>query len=127
MALSTAKLWVKVTANVGTNNYTLKYDKGTDPWTVTLDSTDWETTDTYTGGTTSVGSTGWKSFTFTTTDIDNVTIYTRIQGAGEGNQDTLNMTFASQNNATAGDRPYIELVWASASTLRLLASTGVGI
>lgn len=126
MALATAKLWIKVTANTGTNNYTLKYDKGTDPWTNTLDSADWETTDTYTGGTTSIGATGWKSFDFDVVDIDASTIYVRLQGAGEGAQSTLNATFASQNNATAGDRPYIELVWSS-GVIPLRTLMGVGV
>jgi hypothetical protein len=127
MALATAKLFIKVTASKGTNNYTLLYDDGTNPWSNTLDSADWDTTETFTGGTTSIGSTGWKSFTLDVDDISAMTLYVKLYGAGEGGETKQDITFASQNNATAGDRPYIELVWASGATLRLLASTGVGV
>lgn len=127
MALSTAKLWIKVTAVTGTNNYTLLYDDGTNPWSNTLDSADWDTTETYTGGTTSISSTGWKSFTLDVGDISAMTLYTKLYGAGEGGTDKLDITFASQNNATSGDRPYIELVWSAGGALPLRTLLGVGV
>jgi len=125
MALLTAKLYIKITAVTGTNNYTCLYDDGTDPWTNTLDSADWATTETFTGGTTSIGSTGWKSFTLDVDDISAMTLYTKIYGAGEGGTDKLDITFASQNNATAGDRPYIELVWGSATSIKDIIGMGI--
>lgn len=127
MALATAKLWIKVTANTGTNNYRVYIDKGTDNWgtVVEANETDFNSTDTIAQGITSIGSTGWKSFDIDVDDISAETIWFRIHGAGEGAAESKNITFASQNNATEADRPYLELVWSSGVTRRLLL-LGVG-
>ncbi len=128
MALATAKLWVKVTAVTGSGDYRLYIDKGTSNWATSLDGneTEYNSTQTITCGTTAISSTGWHSFDITPSDIDNVTIYAVIVGIGEGTGTTHTATIASQNNATAADRPYLELVWSDGTVKRFLASLGVG-
>jgi len=128
MALSTAKVWVKVTAVTGSGTYRLYIDKGTSNWGTSLDGneTEFNSTQTISCGTASISSTGWKSFDINVSDISNTKIFSVIIGIGEGTSDSVNCTIASQNNATSADRPYIELVEATGS-IKLLTLMGVGV
>ena len=113
MALTSAKLWIYVTAVTSTLNYYVDIDKGTYNWgtVVEANETDFSSTDTIRQVATSIVSKGWKSFDIDVDDISAETIWVRILGAHEDSTTSQNITFASQNNATAGNRPYLELVW----------------
>jgi len=130
MALTSAKLYFKVTATTGTTTVRGHLDKGTDNWgtTVNASEADFSSTDTTQASSDiTVNSTGWKSISFDTSNFTSVdTVWFRLSSTGEGVQETVTCTFASQNNATSADRPYLELTWSSGTTIRLLALTGVG-
>jgi hypothetical protein len=128
MALSTAKLWIKVTAIVGSPTIYLTIDKTTDNWGTVLEANeaDFISTGTTAEGSNAISGTGWQSFTIDVDDISAENIWFRLRGNAEGGHVTNTITFASQNNATAGDRPYLELV-ASSGGVKLLTLMGCGV
>lgn len=128
MAISTAKVWVKVTSVSGSGTYELHLAKEDDAnWGATLtgDATDMDSTRTKQGETKSVSSTGWVSFTFDATYATAETIWWRLNVTGEADKGSLrNITFASQDNATAGDRPYMEII-ASSGAIKDIIGMGI--
>lgn len=130
-----AKFWFKVTAVTGggvTVRVHLAHAADTE-WTdgatavLDADAADFQSTSTHLQtATTAVTSTGWKSVELDASllPIGTGTIYLRMSHTGEGNPSSASITFASQNNATAADRPYLELY--EESSVRLLASCGAG-
>lgn len=120
---------VKVTSVTGTNTYRLRSDDGTDNWGTSLsaDAADFDSTDTYDEGSLSIGSTGWKSWSVDKNNLDlSGTTWYRLASCCEEEQSIKVITIASQNNATASNRPYLEITYTTGVTIRLLASLGVG-
>lgn len=129
MALTSAKLYFKVTAVVGTTTVRGHLDKGTDNWGTTVDAnqTDFDSTDTTVASADkTVSGTGWKSVSFPVAQFTSVdTVWFRLSSTGEGAQETVSVTFASQNNATEADRPYLELVWGSDTSIKDIIGVGI--
>lgn len=107
------KFWVKVTAVTGSPLIRCHYTTGTDNWGASLVAADadFESTKEYEAAAdVEVTSTGWISFDLDVANMDvNGTLYVRLQDMNYGAQSTESITFASANNATAGDRPYLEI------------------
>jgi hypothetical protein len=126
--ITAVKLYLKVTANTGTDDYILTSGISTDSnWgaAVVGDEADFISTADVSEGTTSVGSTGWKSWTIDKTHLD-LAGYTwfKLKGSTEFEASTKNITFASQGNATPADRPYLEITYSTASSKFMMTSLG---
>lgn len=130
MAISSVKLWIKVTA-VASGGCTVKlhWSQSANNWGAVLEANDADfvsTDDTYETSV-SITATGWFSFSINPASLNmSSTLYVRLMSADEGAADIGNITFASQNNATAGDRPYLEIIEAAAGGPPLRTLMGVG-
>jgi hypothetical protein len=133
VSISTIKLWVKCTAIYGGGCYvTLHWSQSANNWGATLsgDAADYGSTDDNVEGSVNVNATGWWSWTITASSLNMAqTLYVRLRATTEnvGAGTNYFITFASQNNATAGDRPYLEIVEAAAGGPPLRTLMGVGI
>lgn len=127
--ITSVKLYVNVTAITGTETYRCRTDDGTDNWGTTVDASeaDFNSTDTNLESDLSLSSTGWKSFTINKNNLDlSGTTWVRLASVNESTQEVKSLTIASQNNATASNRPYLEVV-SSDGILNLRTLIGVGI
>jgi hypothetical protein len=113
--ITSVKLYLKVTAVTGTDNYILTSGiSTTSNWGVAVNATneDFISTADTSEGTTSASSTGWKSWAIDKNNLDLAgETWFKLKGSTEYQASTINITFASQGNATAGDRPYLEITY----------------
>jgi len=99
-----------------------------DNWGATLDASqaDFEGTAAHLEDTISLTTTftGWKSFDIDINNLDFAgTTYFKLCSSLENTTTNGGVTFASQNNGTAADRPYLQLVLkASGQVIRILCS-----
>lgn len=125
-----ARFWFKVTAVSTGCTVRVRLAHAADSnWGATLsgDVTDFESTNTHLQtAEVAVTTTGWKSVDLDPSllTLGTGVLYLRMSDKNEGAQSTGSITFASQNNATAGDRPYLEIY--EESSVRLLACCGAG-
>lgn len=118
--ITAVKLYLKVTAVTSTDNYILTSGiSTTSNWGAAINNTyeDFISTADTSESSTSVGSTGWKSWTIDKNNLDlaGETWY-KMKGSTEYQANTKNMTFASQGNATPADRPYLEITYSTGET-----------
>jgi hypothetical protein len=127
--ITAVKLYIYVTSITVGETYTASSDDGVYNWggTLTADETDWYSTQTNDEGDTSITSTGWKSFTINKNNLDLAdTTWVCIKSLTEGANNTKVITFASQNNATPANRPYLEITYSTGVVLKLLPLLGIG-
>jgi hypothetical protein len=114
---TTIKYYVKVTAVTGSPLIRCHYVNSSSEeyigWGATLvaEQADFESTNEfYAESDVEVTGTGWISFTLNSANVDpNGTLYLRLEDLNSGGNNTESITIASTNNATAADRPYLEI------------------
>ena len=125
--ITSVSLFIKVTAVAGSDDYILTSGKSTDSnWgaSIVAGEADFISTADHTEDTLTIASTGWKEFSIDKNNLDlSGETWFKIKNTSEGETASKNITFASQGNTTAGDRPYLKIV--SGAGVQTVLSIGI--
>lgn len=119
---------IKKTAITGTPNIRLYSTSTGTNWGATLvaDNNDFTSTSEFNHGDNEMSGTGWVELPMTAANVNtNGVNYIRLLDRNAGNHNNENITIASTNNATAGDRPYLKLKVTSSTVVKDIIGMGV--
>lgn len=118
------KIWAKVTALSGTPLIRCHYTQGSDNYGTTIEGneTDFASVKEFEAlADVEVSGTGWISFDIDPDNVTSAPLYWRFEDMNYGQYSSESITIASTNNATSGDRPYVQTLVVDDATGQIIS------